>query len=146
MNFAFKRNMHLPHNPSSSLHGLKGISLRQFMIAKYISPLDKKCISLKTFQIHAYALKLIYHRMKICCWINFEMHFKSNSDKLHEQAFPKYILQHICSKNMFFGNACLCNFISLFEMHFKVYTATNLNLMVNLFQGICDIMRGFEMF
>ena len=64
---------------------------------------------------------------------------------LHEQAFPKYILQHICSKNMFFGNACLCN-LSLFEMHFKVYPATNLHLMVNLFQGICDIMRGFEMF
>ena len=52
-----KTNMHLPHNPSSSLHGLKCISLWQFMIAKYISPLDKKCISLKTFQIHAYALK-----------------------------------------------------------------------------------------
>ena len=26
--------MHLPHNPSSSLHGLKCISLRQFRIAK----------------------------------------------------------------------------------------------------------------
>ena len=25
--------------------------------------------------------------MKICCWINFEMHFKSNSDS--EQAFSK---------------------------------------------------------
>ena len=35
--------------------------------------------------------------MKICCWINFEMHFKSNSDKLHEQAFPKNIfLEQIC--------------------------------------------------
>ncbi len=35
--------------------------------------------------------------MKICCWINFEMHFKSNSDKLHEQAFSKNIfLEQIC--------------------------------------------------
>ena len=32
--------------------------------------------------------------MKICCWINFEMHFKSNSDKLHEQAFPKIYFQN----------------------------------------------------
>ena len=63
---------------------------------------------------------------------------------LHEQAFPKYILQHICSKNMFFGNACLCNFISLFEMHFKVYPATNLHLMVNLFQCICVDLKCFK--
>ena len=35
--------------------------------------------------------------MKICCWINFEMHFKSNSDKLHEQAFSKNnFLEQIC--------------------------------------------------
>ena len=49
-------------------------------------------------------------------------------------------MRHICSKNMFFGNACLCN-LSLFEMHFKVYPATNLHLMVNLYAWIWNVLR-----
>ena len=44
---------------------------------------------------------------------------------------------------MYFGNAFSCN-LSLFEMHFKVYPATNLHLMVNLFQGICVDLKCFK--
>ena len=50
VNFGFQTNMHLPHNPSSSLHGLECISLWQFMIAKYISLQTKNAFPLKYFK------------------------------------------------------------------------------------------------
>ena len=73
--------------------------------------------------------------MKICCWINFEIHFKSNSDKLHEQAFSKNIFR----TNMpHFGNACSCNF-SLFDLITKV---TEVSVFLLVEENLIEPVKG----
>ena len=74
--------------------------------------------------------------MKICCWINFEMHFKSNSDKLHEQAFSK---KHFFRTNMpHFGNACSCN-LSLFDLITKV---TEVSVFLFVEENLIEPVKG----
>ena len=98
-----KFKVHFPLNLSNPLHGMKCISyqISCFEMFNMNFALKQICISPKTSLVHcmvwnAFPLKhfksmhmswtLKYHQMKICCFISFEMHFKLNSDKLHELA------------------------------------------------------------
>ena len=76
--------------------------------------------------------------MKICCWINFEMHFKSNSDKLHEQAFSKNIfLEQIC-RILGMLVHCSCN-LSLFDLITKV---TEVSVFLLVEENLIEPVKG----
>ena len=76
--------------------------------------------------------------MNICCWINFEMYFKSNSDKLHEQAFSKNIfLEQICRILGMFVH-CSCN-LSLFDLITKV---TEVSVFLLVEENLIEPVKG----
>ena len=77
--------------------------------------------------------------MKICCWINFEMHFKSNSDKLYEQAFPKIYFQNKYAAYLFTNTRIL---IQLIQNERGITKVTEVSVFLFVEENLIEPVKG----